>query len=432
MKIDKKEKEPCVVELSVSADAEEIKDDYKAVFNMFLRNGVIPGFRKGKAPADIIKRKFQSEITEEAIQTCFRKLYPVAAKDSGLDIVNLQGLSEAILTPETGFKFTAVVEVAPEFDLPKYKKLAIKKNEVSVTDEQVTERIESYRAAFAKYEDAKEDSVVGDGDFVNFDYKGTLKGQPLSEIVPDQKAVCEAEGFWTQVEEGRFLPEVLAALKGMKSGESKTGVKVKFPKDAAPEPLRGKTCEYDITLKSFRTRVLPDDKAFLEAAKFDSIEAVRKQFREDMEKAADAEELENRRNQAIELLLKKADFGVPPCLVRQQTERFLRDFAQRAQYSGLPADYFEKNRDSILADADNNAVRQVRISYILAAIADKEDIKIGEEDIAKSLEKMAESSNREVTAEDLRKQLEANDQMGGYKEQLRAEKALDLVLSEAK
>jgi len=432
MKVEKKEKSPCVVELSVNADAEEIKADYKKVFDVFLRNGVIPGFRKGKAPADIIKRKFQSEITQEAIQDCFRKLYPDAVKDAGLEVVNLQGLTEAFLAPETGFRFTALVEVAPKFDLPKYKKLAIKKNEVKVTDEQVAERVESYRAAFAKFEEAKEGAQVSNGDFVNFDYKGTLDGQPLSEIVPDQKAVCGAEGFWTQIEEGRFLPEILDALKGMKVGESKTGVAVKFPEDNAPEQLKGKTCEYDITLKSFRCRVLPDDKAFLEAAKVDSLEAIQKQFREDMEKAADAAELDNRRNQAIELLLKKADFDVPPCLVRQQTERNLHEIAQRAQYSGLPSDYFEKNRDAILADAENNAVRQVRLSYILSGIADEEKLEVSEDDITAGLTKMAESSNQQTTAEDLRKQLVERGHLDGYKDQLRAEKTLDFVLAEAK
>ena len=432
MKVEKKEKDPCVIELSVNADAEEIKADYKKVFNAFVRNGVIPGFRKGKAPADIIQRKFQSEITQEAIQECFRKLYPEAVKEAGLEVINLQGLTEAFLTPETGFKFTALVEVAPKFDLPKYKKLSIKKNEVKVTDEQVAERVESYRTAFAKFEEAKDGAQVADGDFVNFDYKGTLDGQPLSEIVPDQKAVCEAEGFWTQIEEGRFLPEILEALKGMKAGESKTGVAVKFPKDAAPEPLKGKTCEYDIALKSFRSRVIPDDKTFLEAAKVESLEILQKQFREDMEKSADAAELENRRNQAIDLLLKKADFDVPPCLVRQQTERNLREIAQRAQYSGLPSDYFEKNRDAILADAENNAVRQVRLSYILSGIADEEKIEITDDDITAGLAKMAESSKPPVTAEELRKQLVERGQLDGYKDQLRAEKALDIVLAEAK
>jgi len=432
MKVEKKETAPCVYELSVSADAEEIKADYKKVLNVFVREGVIPGFRKGKAPVDLIRRRYQADITKEAVQACFGKLYPDAIKDSGLDVLALDGLKEANLAPETGFRFTAVVEVKPKFDLPKYKKLSIKKGEVNVTDEQVAERLESYRAAFAKYEEAKEDSVVSDGDFVNFDYKGSLDGKPLSEIVPDQKAVCGAEGFWTQIEEGRFLPEILAALKGMKAGESKTGVKVVFPKENAPEALQDKTCEYDITLKSFRCRVIPGDKEFLEAAKAESIDALKAQFREEMEKAAEAQELDGRRNQAIDALLKKADFDVPPCLVRQQTERNLREIAQRAQYSNLPADYFEKNRDAILADADTSAVRQVRLSYILSGIAKEEGIEVTDEDIDAGLKKMAESSGGAVTPEDLRKRLVENDNLDGYKDQLRAEKALDFVLSEAK
>jgi len=432
MKVEKKEQAPCVIELTVNADAEEIKADYKKVFNVFLRNGVIPGFRKGKAPADLIQRKFQSEIKQEAIQECFRKLYPEAVKEAKLEVVNLQGLTEASLTPETGFKFTALIEVKPEFDLPKYKKLSIKKNEVKVTDEQVAERVEGYRAAFAKYEEAKEGAVVADGDFVNFDYKGTLDGQPLSEIVPDQKAVCGAEGFWTQIVDGRFLPEILDALKGMKVGETKTGIAVTFPKDNAPEPIQGRTCEYEITLKAFRSRIMPDDKAFAEAAKVESLDELAKQFRGEMEKAADAAELDNRRNQAIELLLKKADFDVPPCLVRQQMERQINEIAQRAQYSGLPADYFEKNRDAILADANNAAVRQVRISYILAGIADAENIEITDADIDAGLEKLAASSSNSSSAEEIRKQLTENGRLDGYKDQLRAEKALDIVLAEAK
>jgi trigger factor len=431
MKVEKKEKSPCVFELTVRADAEEIKADYKQVLNAFVREGVVPGFRKGKAPVDVIKRKFQAEIQQEAIQTCFRKFYPEAVKESGLDVLELDGLSEAVLTSETGFTFTAIVEVKPVFDLPKYKKLAIKKGDTAVTDEQVDKRVEDFRAAFAKYEEAAADAVVATGDFVNFDYTGTLKGQPLAEIVPDEKAVCAAEGFWTQVEEGRFLPEILEALKGMKAGESKTGVKVKFPKDNAPEALKGKTCAYDITLKSFRSRVLPDDAALLEHGKVDSLDALKTKFRGELEKEAEAAEQESRRTQAIDLLLKKADFDVPPVLVRQQTQYFIRDLAQRAQYSGLPADYFEKNRDAILADAESNAVRQVRLSYILAGIAKAEAFEITDDDVTQGLEKMA-AARANVTAADLRKQLEENGQIEGYKEQLRAEKALDFVLAEAK
>ena len=435
MKFEKKESSPCVIALSVKADAEEIKGEYQKVLNVFLRQGVIPGFRKGKVPLPVIKQKFQQEIAQESQQACFRAFYPQALKESGLEevAVNLQNVTDVLFTPETGFSFTAHVEVKPTFSLPKYKKLALKKGDVSVSEEQVTDRVESFRRAFAKFEDAKDGDVIGDGDFVQFDYSGTLADKaktPLADVVPDQKAICSATSFWTQIEEGRFLPEILDALKGMKAGESKDGVEVKFPKDAAPEPLKGKKALYSLAVKSFRHRILPDDETFVKDAKAENMDALRKQFREQMEKDAVAAELEARKSQAIDLLLKKSDFDVPPSLVQRQVQSYLQDLAQRAQYSGMSADYIEQNRDKILADAENSAVRQVRLSYILLGIAKAEGLDASDDDVTAGLEKMAASAGK--TADELRKQMTENGQTELYREQLRAEKALDLVLAEAK
>ena len=435
MKFETKESSPCVMALSVKAEADETKALYQKVLNVFMREASIPGFRKGKVPLNIIKQKFQQEIAHECQQACFSEFYPKALKESGLDAVNLQNVTDVLFTPETGFSCTALVEVKPTFDLPKYKKLAIKAGDATVTDEQVTERLESFRKAFAKFEDAKEGDAIAEGDFVQFDYAGALDDKaktPLAEVAPDQKAVCGATGFWTQLEEGRFLPEILDALKGMKAGETKDDVKVKFPKDNAPEALKGKKCVYTITVKGFRRRTLPDDATFAADAKAESLDALRAQIREQMEKDAAAAELENRKGQAIELLLKKADFAVPPSLVQRQIQSYLQDLAQRAQYSGMSADYIEQNRDKILADAEANAVRQVRLSYILLGIAKAENIEATDADVNAGLEKMAAGSNGKTTAADLLKQLQEHDQVDLYKEQLRAEKAIDLILSEAK
>lgn len=435
MKFETKESSPCVMALSVKAEADETKAPYQKVLNVFMREASIPGFRKGKVPLNIIKQKFQKEIAQECQQACFSEFYPKALKESGLDAVNLQNVTDVLFTPETGFSCTALVEVKPTFDLPKYKKLAIKAGDATVTDEQVTERLESFRKAFAKFEDAKEGDAIAEGDFVQFDYAGALDDKaktPLAEVAPDQKAVCGATGFWTQLEEGRFLPEILDALKGMKVGETKDDVKVKFPKDNAPEALKGKKCVYTVTVKGFRRRTLPDDATFAADAKAESLDALRAQIREQMEKDAAAAELENRKGQAIELLLKKADFAVPPSLVRRQIQSYLQDLAQRAQYSGMSADYIEQNRDKILADAEANAVRQVRLSYILLGIAKAENIEATDADVNAGLEKMAAGSNGKTTAADLLKQLQEHDQVDLYKEQLRAEKAIDLILSEAK
>ena len=435
MKVEKKESSPCVLALSVTAEAVEIKEEYQKVLTAFIRNAVVPGFRKGKIPLPILKQKFETEISQESQQACFRKLYPDALKEAAVEPLALQDVTDLSFSPERGFSFTALVEVPPKFDLPKYKKLALKAGDVSVSDEQVTTELENYRRAFAKYEDAKEGAVVCEGDFVCFDYSGATDDdppQPLSEIVPDQKAVCAGTDFWTQVEEGRFLPEILEALKGMKAGETKEGVKVSFPEDAAPEPLKGKSAVYTLTLKSFRSRTLPDDAGFVAAAKAESMDALRADFRKRMEEDAQARDLAARKDQAIDLLLAKSDFDVPPSLVRQQTQRVLEEYAQRAQYSGLPSDYFEQNRDQIMAEAANSAVRRVRLSYILHGIAKEEGIEISEDDVTAGLEKMAAASGGKTTAADLRKQIEENDRLDGYKEQLAAENPLDFVLAAAK
>ena len=433
MKVEKKESSPCVLELSVKAEADEVKEEYQKVLTAFIRNAIVPGFRKGKIPLPILKQKFQAEISQETQQACFHKLYPEALKEASIEPLTLQDVTELSFSPEAGFAFTALVEVRPEFDLPKYKKLAIKPGDVSVSDDQVAAELENYRRAFAKYEDAKEGAVVAEGDFVCFDYTGTTDdGQPLSELVPDQKAVCAGTDFWTQVEEGRFLPEILEALKGMKAGETKEGVKVSFPQDAAPEPLQGRTAVYTITLKSFRSRTLPDDAGFVAAAKAESMDALRADFRTRLEEAAKARDLAARKDQAIDLLLAKSDFDVPPSLVRRQTQSTLEELAQRAQYSGLPADYFQQNRDQILADATNTAIRRVRLSYILLGIAKEEGLEITEDDVMAGLEKMSASTGGKQTAADLRKQVEENGQLSAYKEQLTAEKALDFVLAQAK
>jgi trigger factor len=432
MNVEKKPDEGCTVKLIVKADAAEIADECKKVLNTFLREASIPGFRKGKVPLAVIQQKFADGIKQESEQACFRKLYPQALKEAAVEPIELTGVTDVLLDPATGFSFTAIVEVRPEFSLPKYKKLAVKAGDTTVKDEAVEQQLEQFRVAFAKYEDAKEDETIGDGDFVNFDYKGQLNGQPLSEIVPDQKAVCGAEGFWTQIEDGRFLPEILAALKGMKAGETKKEVVVKFPDDAAPEALKGKSCDYELTVKSFRRRVLPDDKTFLENAKAESLDALRKDIRERLEKQAIAADLENRRNQAIELLLKKCDFDVPASLVRRQTAAYLKDLEQRAQYAGLSGDYIEQNRDKILADAENHAVQQVRLGYVLEEIAKAENIEIAEDDIEKGLERIAAAQREPTTAADVRQRFEENGNMEIFKDQLKAEKALDLVLAEAK
>ena len=207
----------------------------------------------------------------------------------------------------------------------------------------------------------------------------------IIEINPEAKVVAEGKGFWTQLEEGRFLPEILDAVKGMKAGETKTDIKAKFDKETAPEGLKGEKAVYTVTLTSFRRRVLPTDAEFVEKAKAESLEKLTATVREQMEKHAVEAEAARRENEAVELLLKKADFDVPESQVRRAMDGYLQQLAERAQYSGISSEYFEKNRDKILKDAEEAATRQVRLWYVIDAIAKAENIEAKDEEKGKKV-----------------------------------------------
>ena len=379
MKTETKNLDKCRVQLTVTLDADEAKACVKEVEKSFLREARLPGFRPGKAPIEIVRKEFGSQMKSEIERTAFRKYYAEAVKAEKIDEVGIAELPELKCDNEGG-SFTVVVEVPPKFKLPTYKGLKISEKDTKVDDAAVTAQIERLRAAYAKFEDAKDGEAVADGDFVQIDYAGTVDGKPVLEVAPDAKVVANGTGFWTQVEEGRFLPEILEAVKGMKAGETKDGVKVAFDKDAAPEALKGKKAVYTVTLKGFRRRILPADAEFAEKAKAESFEKLTKDVREAMEKQAISDETTRRENEAVELLMKKVDFDVPESMVRRATDNYLNDLAQRAQYAGLTAEYFEKNRDKILKDAEETAKRQVRLWYVLDAIAKEEKIEAKDEE----------------------------------------------------
>ena len=384
MKTSIKKQDKCQVKLTVNLDAEEVKAVVKDVEKAFMREAQLPGFRKGKVPLEVIRKEFANGLKQEIQRSMFQKNYGEAVKAEKLDEVALANV-EDIVYDENGGSFVATVEVKPVFKVPTYKGLKIVSNDTTVKDEAVQDQLTRLRAAYAKYEDAKEGETVEDGDFVQIDYEGKVGKQKITEINADAKVVAEGKGFWTQVEEGRFLPEILEAVKGMKAGETKEKITAKFDKEAAPEGLGGMKATYTVTLKSFRKRILPNDAEFVEKAKSESLEKLTATIRESLEKAAVRQEEARRENEAIELLLKKADFDVPESQVRRATDAYLQELAQRAQYSGLDASYFEKNRDKILSDAEAAATRQVRLWYILDAIAAAEKIEAKDEEKGKKV-----------------------------------------------
>ena len=384
MKSSIKNLDKCQVKLTVELDAAEVAAVVKDVEKVFVREAQIPGFRKGKVPIELIRKEFKDGLQKETQRMIFQKYYADAVKAEGVEEVTLADVQD-LAYDDKGGGFSAIVEVRPKFKLPTYKGLKIEERDTSVKDEAVKDQLERLRVAYAKYEDAKEGDAVAEGDFVQIDYEGSVGKKKILEINPEAKIVGEGKGFWVQVEEGRFLPEILDALKGMKVGETKEDVKAKFDKETAPEGLKGEKAVYTITLKSFRRRILPNDAEFAEKAKAESIEKLSATIRESLEKSAVLNESARRENEALELLLRKSDFDVPQSQVRRTMDGYLQELAQRAQYSGLDANYFKENRDKIMKDAEEVATRQVRLWYIFDAIAKEEKIEASDEERGKKV-----------------------------------------------
>ena len=150
MKVEQKaEKNPCVISLTVKADAEEIKGEARKVLNTFIREAQIPGFRKGKVPVELIRKNFEKELQQETQGACFRAFYPKAVEESKLKVLALEGVTEMKLNETDGMEFTALVEVRPEYKLPKYKGLSIDQKEAKVEESAVEEQLESMRKMFA-------------------------------------------------------------------------------------------------------------------------------------------------------------------------------------------------------------------------------------------------------------------------------------------
>lgn len=375
MKTTQKNLDNSQVKLTVELDAGEAAAVITKVEKQFMREAQIPGFRKGKVPLELIRRQFSNALEEEAKKEMFREYYSQAVNAEKIEEVALADVTEINITKEAG-SFVATIDVKPEFKLPTYKGLKISSQDVTVTDEAVDNQIESLRKAFAKFEDAKEGDAAAKGDYIQIDYKGTVKGKSILELNPEAKIVAEGTGFWTQIEDGRFLPEILEAVEGMKIGETKEKVAAKFDKETAPEGLKGVKAEYTVTLKALRTRILPTDEEFIKVRGEESLENMKKKMRETMEKAAVERESVRRENEAAEILMKKVDFAVPQSMVRNAMDNYLSDLSQRAQLSGIGVEYFKENRDKIMKEAEESAVKQVRLWYVIEAIAKAEDIKV--------------------------------------------------------
>ena len=429
MKVKFEDSGVCRKIMSIEVPRDDVVPDYDRVLALYAQTAAVPGFRRGKAPRAVVERHYAKHIADDARDRLVPKYYHEALEKEKLRPVAVLDVQDVVFDKNSGLSFKVLLDVAPEFKLPKYRKLTVKAEPVEVTDKDVDEILEHLRERAARYED-----VAGRAarltDMVQLDYDAVLDDKPLAEMVPGCRGLGAAKDFWVLLGEPEFLPGFNAALEGMEAGAQRE-VTVAFPEDYHIKEVAGKSAQYKVTLKGLRERHLPElNDEFAKGMAAESIAGLRDHIRRDMEQMRKDAETRRREDVITGQLLEKADFDIPESIVQEETQNVLRGMLHQMSTNGQTREQLVEKRDELWKQADVSARERVRLMYILNRIAEEEKLEVGDKEIEDAIGALA--ARQRVEPAELRKQLESNNRMETLLTDLLNRKALDFVMENAK
>ena len=429
MKVSVKDAGACRKTMSIEIPAEVLTEERADTLKVYSKHAAIPGFRKGKAPAHVVAKKYSKEITQDLEERMVPKFYHDALAESKLKVVNVVNVTEVKIEIDQPLAFEITVDVEPEFKLPKYTDIPIKEEKDEVTDTQVQEQIDGILTQHATFDDV-EGKAVEASDMAQLTYTATADGKLLVEVAPEAKGIGEGNGYWISADEHAFLPGMGEAIVGLNVGDKKE-VEVNFPEDFMVKELAGLKTIYSIEVTGVRVRTLPAiDEELLGRLQVESEEALRTQIREQLELQADNKTLSAKHEQLIKHLIKKTKLDVPESVIQQQTRNMMYDIAQRRMMMGLSQEQIGEQQEDIMKEAQERALENVKLRYIGLGIATELELSADENEIDEEIASMAIRQQKDARA--LRKEMEADESINSVGEQIRFNKALDYMLENAK
>lgn len=382
-----------MVKLTIEVSAEEFEKATETAYKKNKNRINVPGFRKGKAPQKMIEKLYGAGVFyEDAANELIPKAYDAEIANCDLDLVSQPKIEVEQIEKGKPFIFTAEVAVKPEVTLGEYKGVEVPKTEVSVTDEEVDAEVDKEREKNARTVTV-EDRPVENGDMIKLDFDGSVDGVPFDG--------GKAENYDLTVGSGSFIPGFEDQLVGVSAGQD-VDVKVTFPEDYHAKDLAGKEAVFKCKVNEIRKKEIPeaDDEFAQDVSEFDTLaeykEDVKKKLTEQKENAAkNAKE-----SAAVEAAVANAEMDIPDAMVEGQVRRMADDFARRIQSQGLSVEqYFQftgTTAEKLLEQMRPEALKRIKNSLTLEAIAAKENFEVAEEKVEEELKKMADTYKMEV------------------------------------
>lgn len=414
--------------LKITAPAAEVNAGYKKAVQKIADQANIPGFRKGKAPRAIIEMHYGKEaVKQEAFEIVANKAYSEALDQEKLIPVSDPKVEESTFEEGKDMELTIKVTLKPEPELGGYKGLHVEKKEVEVTDEQVDAQIKDMMGRDAKMVVAEEGAVIEKGDFAIIDFAGTVDGEPFSG--------GEGKGYPLEVGSNSFIPGFEDQLVGLSKGDS-TDVEVTFPEDYFVKDLAGKEAIFKVNIQDVKRKELPElnDEYVASKTDFKTVEELRANYKERMQKAAEANAKAEYEHELIDLAVANAKFSVPEIMIEDKISQMVEEMKMSLESRKMSLDMYMQYTGLDMAKIRENqrpvAEENVKTDLVLDAIAKAEDIQVDMADV--DAEIAAISAQHGASPEEVKKIIKGNGTMGLLLANILRRKAAHVVIDSAK
>lgn len=413
--------------LKITAPAAEVNAGYKKAVQKIADQVNIPGFRKGKAPRAIIEMHYGKEaVKQEAFEIVANKAYSEALDQEKLIPVSDPKVEESTFEEGKDMELTIKVTLKPEPELGEYKGLHVEKKEVEVTDEQVDAQIKDMMGRDAKMVVAEEGAVIEKGDFAIIDFAGTVDGEPFSG--------GEGKGYPLEVGSNSFIPGFEDQLVGLSKGDS-TDVEVTFPEDYFVKDLAGKEAIFKVNIQDVKRKELPElnDEYVASKTDFKTVEELRANYKERMQKAAEANAKAEYEHELIDLAVANAKFSVPEIMIEDKISQMVEEMKMSLESRKMSLDMYMQYTGLDMAKIRENqrpvAEENVKTDLVLDAIAKAEDIQVDMADV--DAEIAAISAQHGASPEEVKKIIKGGT-MGLLLANILRRKAAHVVIDSAK
>ncbi len=412
--------------LTIEVPAEKFEEAVQHSYNKNKGKFNIPGFRKGKAPFNMIKKMYGVGVFyEDAVDEVIDASYPDAAKESGLEIVSRPSISIEEIEEGKAFVYTAVVAVKPEVTLGEYKGVEVQKTKSEVTEEDIETEIKRAREKNSRLITV-EDRGIEDGDQVTIDFDGSVDGKRFEG--------GKAEDYPLTIGSHTFIDNFEEQLIGKKTGEE-CEVNVTFPAEYHVEELKNKPAVFKVKVKEIQRKELPEanDEFASEVSDFDTME----EYKKDLSEKLHAEKVEAAKtadeDKVVAKVIENATMEIPDQMVEEQVNGMVNDYARRLESQGISFKQYVEitgmTAEKIGEQMKPQAIKRIQTRLVLEAVVKAENIQADDVAVEEQFDKMA--ADFKMDKEQI-KGMFGEEQMAQLKEDLAVQKAIDFLVAEAK